>query len=109
MNSLSGGNQQKVVFGRWVLAKSSVLLLDEPTRGVDVGAKVEIYELINRITEAGGAVLLASSELPEVLGISDRVVVMAGGRIVGEMPAAEATQDAVMTLAVKEVESTRVR
>lgn len=108
VNSLSGGNQQKVVFGRWVLAKSSVLLLDEPTRGVDVGAKVEIYELINSITEAGGAVLLASSELPEVMGISDRVVVMAGGRIVGEMPAADATQDAVMTLAVKEVESTRV-
>ena len=108
VGSLSGGNQQKVVFGRWVLAGSTVLLLDEPTRGVDVGAKVEIYELINRITEAGGAVLLASSELPEVLGVSDRVVVMAGGRVVGEMPAREATQDAVMTLAVKEVESTRV-
>jgi ribose transport system ATP-binding protein len=108
VGSLSGGNQQKVVFGRWVLAESRVLLLDEPTRGVDVGAKVEIYELINSITDAGGAVLLASSELPEVLGISDRVVVMAGGRIVGEMAAQEATQDSVMSLAVKEVESTRV-
>lgn len=107
-SSLSGGNQQKVVFGRWVLAESQVLLLDEPTRGVDVGAKVEIYELINSITDGGGAVLLASSELPEVLGISDRVLVMAGGRIVGEMPAQEATQDAVMSLAVKEVESSRV-
>lgn len=108
VGSLSGGNQQKVVFGRWVLAESNVLLLDEPTRGVDVGAKVEIYELINSITENGGAVLLASSELPEVLGISDRVVVMAGGKIVGEMPTSEATQDAVMSLAVKEVESSRV-
>ncbi|PZU46928.1 MAG: sugar ABC transporter ATP-binding protein [Arsenicicoccus sp.] len=106
--SLSGGNQQKVVFGRWTLARSRVLLLDEPTRGVDVGAKVEIYELINAITDAGGAVLLASSELPEVLGMSDRVVVMAGGRVVGELPATEATQDSVMSLAVKEVESTRV-
>lgn len=108
VSSLSGGNQQKVVFGRWVMAQSRVLLLDEPTRGVDVGAKVEIYELINSITDDGGAVLLASSELPEVLGISDRVLVMAGGRIVGELPAEEATQDAVMSLAVKEVESSRV-
>ena len=108
VGSLSGGNQQKVVFGRWVLAGSRVLLLDEPTRGVDVGAKVEIYELINTITDNGGAVLLASSELPEVLGVSDRIVVMAGGRIVADMPAAEATQDSVMSLAVKEVESSRV-
>jgi ribose transport system ATP-binding protein len=108
VRSLSGGNQQKVVFGRWTLAGSQVLLLDEPTRGVDVGAKVEIYELINSVTEAGGAVLLASSELPEVLGMSDRIIVMAGGRIVGEMSSTEATQDSVMSLAVKEVESTRV-
>lgn len=106
--SLSGGNQQKVVFGRWTSAQATILLLDEPTRGVDVGAKVEIYELINAITEAGGAVVLASSELPEVLGMSDRIIVMAGGQIAGEMPAEDATQDAVMTLAVKEVESTRV-
>lgn len=108
VNSLSGGNQQKVVFGRWTTAKSEILLLDEPTRGVDVGAKVEIYELINQITDAGGAVLLASSELPEVLGMSDRILVMAGGRILGELPAESATQDSVMTLAVKEVDSTRV-
>lgn len=109
VRSLSGGNQQKVVFGRWVMASSRVLLLDEPTRGVDVGAKVELYELINSITEAGGAVLLASSELPEVLGMSDRILVMASGRIVGDVPAEDATQDSVMQLAVKEVESTRVR
>ncbi|MCE1178080.1 MAG: sugar ABC transporter ATP-binding protein [Micrococcales bacterium] len=109
VRGLSGGNQQKVVFGRWFMAKSRVLLLDEPTRGVDVGAKVEIYELINTITSNGGAVVLASSELPEVISMSDRVLVMARGRLTGELPAAEATQDAVMSLAVKEVESTRVR
>ncbi len=108
VGGLSGGNQQKVVFGRWAMAGSQVLLLDEPTRGVDVGAKVEIYELINTVTSNGGAVLLASSELPEVIGMSDRVVVMARGRITGEMSSANATQDAVMSLAVKEVESTRV-
>jgi ribose transport system ATP-binding protein len=108
VRSLSGGNQQKVVFGRWALAGSDVLLLDEPTRGVDVGAKVEIYELVNQITRGGGAVLLVSSELLEVIGMSDRVLVMAYGRLVGELPAADATQDAVMSLAVKEVESSRV-
>ncbi|WKD58951.1 sugar ABC transporter ATP-binding protein [Corynebacterium caspium] len=108
VRSLSGGNQQKVVFGRWHIAGIDILLLDEPTRGVDVGAKVEVYELINAITARGGAVLLASSDLPEVLGMSDRIIVMSGGRIVGEMPAKEATQDNVMTLAVKEVESSRV-
>ncbi|MGH3356454.1 MAG: sugar ABC transporter ATP-binding protein [Nocardioidaceae bacterium] len=107
VRSLSGGNQQKVVFGRWVLADSTVLLLDEPTRGVDVGAKVEIYDLINTVSQAGGAVLLVSSELPEVLGMSDRVLVMAQGRLVGELAAEEAVQDAVMELATKEVESTR--
>lgn len=109
VSSLSGGNQQKVVFGRWFMADSRVLLLDEPTRGVDVGAKVEIYELINTITSNGGAVLLASSELPEVIGMSDRVLVMARGRITGELTGPNTTQDAVMSLAVKEVESTRVR
>lgn len=98
---LSGGNQQKIVFGRWVLAGSRVLLLDEPTRGVDVGARVEIYELINAVAAAGGAVLLVSSDLPEVLGMSDRVLVMSGGRLAGELPAATATQDQVMALAVR--------
>ncbi len=100
VKTLSGGNQQKIVFGRWLMAKSTVLLLDEPTRGVDVGAKVEIYQLMNQITQLGGAVLMVSSELPEVLGMADRVVVMSGGRITGELSHAEATQDAVMTLAV---------
>lgn len=99
IRSLSGGNQQKAVFGRWIMAESSVLLLDEPTRGVDVGAKVEIYELMNQITAAGGAIVMVSSELPEVLGMSDRILVMREGEIAGELSASEATQDAVMTLA----------
>lgn len=99
IRSLSGGNQQKAVFGRWIMAASTVLLLDEPTRGVDVGAKVEIYELMNAITAAGGAIVMVSSELPEVLGMSDRILVMRDGEIAGELSAADATQDAVMTLA----------
>ncbi|WP_282798135.1 sugar ABC transporter ATP-binding protein [Streptomyces sp. CC224B] len=100
VRTLSGGNQQKVVIGKWLLAKARVLILDEPTRGIDVGAKVEIYQLINELTAAGHAVLMISSDLPEVLGMSDRVLVMAQGRLAGELPAAEATQDAVMALAV---------
>jgi len=99
IRSLSGGNQQKAVFGRWIMAASTVLLLDEPTRGVDVGAKVEIYELMNQITAAGGAIVMVSSELPEVLGMSDRILVMRDGEVAGELSAADATQDAVMTLA----------
>ncbi|WP_245997598.1 sugar ABC transporter ATP-binding protein [Streptomyces armeniacus] len=98
--TLSGGNQQKVAIGKWLLADSRVLILDEPTRGIDVGAKVEIYRLINDLTAAGRAVLMISSELPEVLGMSDRILVMAQGRITGELTAAQATQDAVMALAV---------
>lgn len=103
IRNLSGGNQQKAVFGRWVLAGSNILLLDEPTRGVDVGAKVEIYNIINEITQAGGAVLMVSSELPEVIGMSDRILVMSGGRIAGELPAG-ATQDEIMALAVANVD-----
>lgn len=103
--NLSGGNQQKAIFARWVLAGSTVLLLDEPTRGVDVGAKVEIYDIINRVAAEGGAVLMASSDLPEVLGMSDRILVMAGGRIVGELGRG-ATQDDVMRLAVRQAQRT---
>ena len=100
VRTLSGGNQQKVVIGKWLLADTKVLILDEPTRGIDVGAKVEIYQLINELTAAGAAVLMISSDLPEVLGMSDRVLVMAQGRIAGELVADEATQDSVMALAV---------
>ncbi|MCH6160404.1 sugar ABC transporter ATP-binding protein [Streptomyces marispadix] len=109
MSTLSGGNQQKVVIGKWLLARSRVLILDEPTRGIDVGAKVEIYELINELTASGHAVLMISSDLPEVLGMSDRVLVMAQGRIAGELDAREATQDAVMRLAVGTPESADAR
>ena len=102
IRDLSGGNQQKAVFGRWVLAGSKVLLLDEPTRGVDVGAKVEIYNIINEVTAEGGAVLMASSDLPEILGMSDRILVMSGGQLVGQL-AKDSTQDEVMALAVSNV------
>ncbi|TFD94615.1 sugar ABC transporter ATP-binding protein [Cryobacterium lactosi] len=107
IRSLSGGNQQKAVFGRWIIAASTVLLLDEPTRGVDVGAKVEIYELMNSITAAGGAIVMVSSELPEILGMSDRILVMRDGRLAGELSAADATQDTVMTLAARDVAAQR--
>ncbi|WP_416979398.1 sugar ABC transporter ATP-binding protein [Streptomyces sp. T028] len=100
VRTLSGGNQQKVVIGKWLLADTKVLILDEPTRGIDVGAKVEIYQLINELTAQGAAVLMISSDLPEVLGMSDRVLVMAQGRIAGELTADQATQDSVMALAV---------
>ena len=104
VRNLSGGNQQKVVIGRWILSDSSILLLDEPTRGVDVGAKVEIYQLINAVTDAGGAVLMVSSELPEVIGMSDRILVMSHGRAMGILDAKTATEDAVMELAVASVD-----
>ncbi|GAB3212918.1 sugar ABC transporter ATP-binding protein [Marinactinospora endophytica] len=100
--TLSGGNQQKIVIGKWLLARPRVLILDEPTRGIDVGAKVEIYELINTLTEQGTAVLIVSSDLTELLGMSDRVLVMADGRLRGELGRAEATQEKVMALAVTE-------
>jgi ribose transport system ATP-binding protein len=98
---LSGGNQQKVVIGKWLLADSKVLIMDEPTRGIDVGAKVEIYELMNELTQRGAAILMISSDLPEVLGMSDRILVMGGGRIAGELPVEEATQEKVMALATQ--------
>ena len=98
---LSGGNQQKVVIGKWLLADSKVLIMDEPTRGIDVGAKVEIYELMNELTEEGAGILMISSDLPEVLGMSDRILVMAGGRITGELSREEASQEQVMTLATQ--------
>lgn len=98
--TLSGGNQQKIVIGKWLLAQPGVLILDEPTRGIDVGARAEIYELINELTSAGTTVIVVSSDLPELLGLSDRVLVMADGRLRGELAGAEATQERVMALAV---------
>ena len=84
--NLSGGNQQKVVLSKWLFANPDVLILDEPTRGIDVGAKYEIYTIINRLAAEGKAIIVISSELPEVLGVSDRIYVMAAGRIAAEMP-----------------------
>ena len=94
--NLSGGNQQKVMLARWLYADPDVLILDEPTRGIDVGAKYEIYCVINELAAAGKCVLVISSELPEVLGISDRIYVMNEGRFVGELPAEEASQESIM-------------
>ena len=98
VGSLSGGNQQKVVLSKWLYTDADVLILDEPTRGIDVGAKFEIYSLINQMVEAGKAVIVISSELEELLGISDRIYTLAYGRITGEVPAAEATQEQLMEL-----------
>ncbi|HKZ27459.1 MAG TPA: sugar ABC transporter ATP-binding protein [Rubrobacteraceae bacterium] len=98
---LSGGNQQKAMIGKWLLADSKVLIMDEPTRGIDVGAKVEIYELMNELTENGAGILMISSDLPEVLGMSDRILVMSGGRITGELSAEEANGENVMELATQ--------
>ncbi|OUZ09222.1 sugar ABC transporter ATP-binding protein [Bacillus pumilus] len=97
--SLSGGNQQKVVIAKWIGIQPKVLILDEPTRGVDVGAKREIYQLMNELTDRGVAILMVSSELPEILGMSDRVLVIHEGTISGEVNKADATQERIMTLA----------
>ncbi len=98
--NLSGGNQQKVCLGKWLFVRPDLLILDEPTRGIDVGAKYEIYQLMNQLVSEGMSILMISSELPEVLGMSDRVYVVSGGRIKGELPIAEATQEKIMALAV---------
>ena len=103
IRSLSGGNQQKVILGRWLLTVPKVLLLDEPTRGIDVGAKYEIYQLIIDLAEKGATVLMVSSEMPELLGICDRILVMSGGRLAGEVDASTTTQEEIMTLAAKYV------
>jgi D-xylose transport system ATP-binding protein len=99
VGTLSGGNQQKVVLAKWMMTGPKVLILDEPTRGIDVGAKAEIYGLINQMVDDGICVLVISSELPELLGICDRIAVMHEGRITGELPIAEATQEKIMLLA----------
>ncbi|HBN85382.1 MAG TPA: D-xylose ABC transporter ATP-binding protein, partial [Clostridiales bacterium] len=96
---LSGGNQQKVVVGKWLVRNSKVVLFDEPTRGIDVGAKVEIYNLMNRLKQHGIGVMFVSSEMPEIMGIADRILVMCDGRITGELTAKGATQNQIMTYA----------
>ena len=98
--NLSGGNQQKVVLSKWLLANSKVIIFDEPTKGIDVGAKVEIYQLMNQLAESGVGVIMISSELPEILGMSDRIIVMCEGRIKAEFSAENATQTQIMNHAV---------
>ncbi len=100
VRNLSGGNQQKVSLGKWLFVKPGVMILDEPTRGIDVGAKYEIYTIMNSLVEKGMSIIMISSELPEVLGMSDRVYVMSAGRIKGELPIEEATQEKIMEMAV---------
>jgi putative multiple sugar transport system ATP-binding protein len=99
--NLSGGNQQKVVLSKWIFANPDVLILDEPTRGIDVGAKYEIYKIILQLAESGKCVIMISSELPEILGITDRLYIMNEGRIVGEMRTDEATQEEIMSTIIK--------
>lgn len=101
-SSLSGGNQQKVVLAKWINTDPEILILDEPTRGIDVGAKYEIYQIIQQLADEGHAVLVISSELPELLGICDRIYTMSQGMITGVVPAAEATQESLMKLMTKE-------
>ena len=99
VGNLSGGNQQKVSLGKWLFVGPSILILDEPTRGIDVGAKFEIYTIMNRLVKEGMSIIMISSELPEVLGMSDRVYVVSSGRITGELPIAEASQEKIMQMA----------
>ena len=101
ISSLSGGNQQKIVVGKWLMRDAKVIIFDEPTRGIDVAAKVEIYNLMNKLKRSGIGVMFVSSELPEVLGMSDRIIVMCSGRITGELSRDEATQEKIMELATK--------
>ena len=103
IRSLSGGNQQKVIIGRWLLTKPEVLLLDEPTRGIDVGAKYEIYQLIIDLANEGKGVIMVSSEMPELLGVCDRIIVMSGGQVAGEVDAQNTSQEEILTLAAKYV------
>ena len=101
VGKLSGGNQQKVVVGKALMTEPLVIFLDEPTRGIDIGAKLEIYEIINQLTGAGKAVVLVSSELPELIGMSDRILMLQGGRVGGEFSRAEATPEKLLAAAMK--------
>ena len=104
VGKLSGGNQQKVVLSKWLMTEPDVLILDEPTRGIDVGAKYEIYTLINAMADSGRGIVVISSELPELLGICDRIYTLSFGRITGQMAKGEATQEGLMRLMTMEKE-----
>ena len=99
MESLSGGNQQKVVIAKWLATSPRILILDEPTRGIDVGAKAEVHALMSRLVGEGVSILMISSELPEILGMSDRILVMRQGRISGEFTREQASQEAILACA----------
>ena len=101
VGNLSGGNQQKVLLAKWMFANPDIMILDEPTRGIDVGAKYEIYCIINDLAAAGKCVLMISSELPEILGMSDRIYIMNAGKLIGEMQAKDATQENIMAAILK--------
>ena len=109
VTTLSGGNQQKVVLGKWMFTQPEVLILDEPTRGIDVGAKYEIYRLIHRMADEGKAVILVSSELPELLGMSDRIYTICEGSITGEIASCDANQEKLMRLMTTMSETSDVR
>jgi len=101
IENLSGGNQQKVLISRWLLTDPDILIIDEPTRGIDVGAKAEIHRLMGELAKQGKAIIMVSSEMPEILGMSDRIVVMCDGSLVGEINRADATQEKIMELATR--------
>jgi ribose transport system ATP-binding protein len=109
LRNLSGGNQQKVVLAKWLIRNSEILIFDEPTRGIDVGAKSEIYTLMNELASQGKAIIMISSELPEILRMSDRVIVMCEGRITGELDIGEASQEAIMEYATLRLQETLTR
>ena len=98
---LSGGNQQKVIVARWLMTEPDILILDEPTRGIDVGAKYELYSIIAELAKSGKTIIMISSEMPELIGMSDRIMVMCEGRVTGILQGKEATQEAIMTLATQ--------
>ena len=104
VKNLSGGNQQKVILAKWLAADSELLIFDEPTRGIDVGAKQEIYTLINTLVEQGKAVLMISSEMEELMGMSDRIIILAEGSVSGELRKEEFKQETIMKYASKEME-----
>jgi ribose transport system ATP-binding protein len=105
LKNLSGGNQQKVIIARWLMKNSDIFIFDEPTRGIDVGAKSEIYTLMDELVKQGKSIIMISSELPEVLRMSDRIIVMCEGRKTGELDISEATQENIMQLATMREEN----
>jgi ribose transport system ATP-binding protein len=108
VKNLSGGNQQKVILGKWLAADSTLIIFDEPTRGIDVGAKFEIYKLINDLVESGRSVLMISSEMEELIGMSDRIIVLAEGQMTGELEKEEFNADTIMAYASAVVDNKEV-